>query len=103
MSRYARFGHLRVDKPDEAGVVELVLDAPNLNAVSEGAHGDLAEVWREFDADPEVRAVLLRGAGRGFSAAVEHLVPARRRVDLRRVAEVREGLASHREHRQPRF
>ena len=63
MSRYTRFGHLRVDKPDEAGVVELVLDAPNLNAVGEGAHGDLAAVWREFDADPEVRAVLLRGEG----------------------------------------
>src|SRR6204780_2750263 len=68
MGRYARFQHLRVDKPDDAGVVELVLDAPKLNAVSEGAHADLAQVWREFDADPEVRAVLLRGEGRGFSA-----------------------------------
>ena len=68
MSRYARFEHLRVDKPDAAGVVELVLDAPDLNAVEEGAHGDLAAVWREFDADPEVRAVLLRGEGQGFSA-----------------------------------
>src|ERR1700735_1774765 len=68
MGRYARFQHLRVDQPDESGVVELVLDAPKLNAVSEGAHADLAEVWREFDADPEVRAVLLRGEGQGFSA-----------------------------------
>ena len=68
MSRYARFEHLRVGEPDEAGVVELVLGAPNLNAVGEGAHGDLAAVWREFDADPEVRAVLLRGEGQGFSA-----------------------------------
>jgi len=68
MDRYARFGHLRVDGPDEAGVIELVLDAPNLNAVSEGAHADLAEVWREFDADPAVMAVLLRGEGKGFSA-----------------------------------
>ncbi len=68
MSRYDRFAHLRVDKPDGAGVIELVLDAPNLNAVGEGAHGDLAGVWREFDADPEVRAVLLRGEGKGFSA-----------------------------------
>ena len=68
MSRYDRFAHLRVDEPDEAGVIELVLDAPNLNAVGEGAHGDLAGVWREFDADPEVRAVLIRGEGKGFSA-----------------------------------
>ncbi|MFS4107816.1 enoyl-CoA hydratase/isomerase family protein [Streptomyces sp. NPDC004684] len=68
MSRYDRFAHLRVDGPDEAGVIELVLDAPKLNAVSEAAHADLAEIWREFDADPEVKAVLLRGEGKGFSA-----------------------------------
>ena len=68
MSRYARFPNLRVDGPDEAGVAELVLDAPNLNAVSEEAHGELAGVWREFDADPAVKVVLLRGEGRGFSA-----------------------------------
>ncbi|MFJ4031365.1 enoyl-CoA hydratase/isomerase family protein [Streptomyces griseoluteus] len=68
MSRYARFSNLRVDGPDEAGVIELVLDAPKLNAVSEAAHADLAEIWREFDADPDVKAVLLRGEGKGFSA-----------------------------------
>jgi hypothetical protein len=68
MSRYARFKRLRVDKPGEARIIEPVLDVTNLNAVSEGAHADLAEVWREFDADPDVRAVLLRGEGNGFSA-----------------------------------
>ncbi|WP_326835524.1 enoyl-CoA hydratase/isomerase family protein [Amycolatopsis rhabdoformis] len=68
MSRYARFEHLRVEGPDEHGVVELVLDGPNLNAVSEAAHGDLADIWREFDRDPAVYAVLLRGEGKGFSA-----------------------------------
>ncbi|GEM31263.1 enoyl-CoA hydratase [Nocardia neocaledoniensis NBRC 108232] len=68
MSGYERFEHLRVDGPDGAGVVELVLDGPNLNAVSEGAHADLAEVWRAFDADPAVRAILIRGEGKGFSA-----------------------------------
>jgi enoyl-CoA hydratase len=68
VSRYARFGELRVDGPDGAGVVELVLDAPKLNAVSEAAHAELAEVWREFDADPDVKVVLLRGEGKGFSA-----------------------------------
>ncbi|MFI5611947.1 enoyl-CoA hydratase/isomerase family protein [Amycolatopsis sp. NPDC051903] len=68
MSRYGRFAQLRVDGPDEDGVVELVLDAPNLNAVSDEAHGELADIWREFDRDPEVNAVLLRGEGKGFSA-----------------------------------
>ncbi len=68
MSRYARFADLRVDGPDDDGVIELVLDAPHLNAVSEAAHAQLAEIWREFDADPAVKAILLRGEGKGFSA-----------------------------------
>ncbi|MER6902023.1 enoyl-CoA hydratase-related protein, partial [Amycolatopsis sp. NPDC000740] len=68
MSRYAQFENLRVDGPDEDGVIELVLDAPHLNAVSEDAHGELADIWREFDRDPDVKAVLLRGEGKGFSA-----------------------------------
>src|SRR5687768_3667767 len=68
MSRYQRFPNLRVDGPDDSGVVELVLDAPKLNAVSEAAHGELAEIWREFDADDAVNAVLLRGEGKGFSS-----------------------------------
>ncbi|GAA4523236.1 enoyl-CoA hydratase/isomerase family protein [Amycolatopsis samaneae] len=68
MSPYARFEHLRVDGPDDAGVLELVFDAPNLNAVGEAAHGELADIWREFDRDPAVRAVLVRGEGKAFSA-----------------------------------
>uniref|UniRef100_UPI0035A00698 enoyl-CoA hydratase/isomerase family protein n=1 Tax=Actinomycetospora aurantiaca TaxID=3129233 RepID=UPI0035A00698 len=68
VSRYERLPSLRIDGPDDDGVIELVLDAPNLNAVSEAAHAELAEVWREFDADPDVAVVLLRGEGKGFSA-----------------------------------
>ncbi|MDH6293187.1 enoyl-CoA hydratase/isomerase family protein [Rhodococcus opacus] len=68
MSRYDNYPNLRVEGPDEAGVIELVLDAPNLNAVSEDAHADLAVIWRAFDADQAVKAILLRGEGRGFSA-----------------------------------
>ncbi|HWC68842.1 MAG TPA: hypothetical protein VG478_12300 [Acidimicrobiales bacterium] len=34
MTRCDRVVHLRVDGPDAAGVVELVFDAPPLNAVS---------------------------------------------------------------------
>ncbi|MEV6895574.1 enoyl-CoA hydratase/isomerase family protein [Kribbella sp. NPDC051137] len=68
MSRYDRFPNLRVDGPDSNGVVELVFDTPPMNQVSEAAHGELAAIWREFDADPAVRAVLIRGEGRAFSA-----------------------------------
>lgn len=66
--RYDRYTNLRIDGPDEHGVIELVFDEPPMNQVSEAAHGELAEVWRTFDADPDVRCVLVRGEGRCFSA-----------------------------------
>lgn len=54
---------------DENGVLELVLNDPaKLNAVDGELHKALADVWREVDADPRVRAVLLRAEGRAFSA-----------------------------------
>lgn len=68
MSRYTRFAQLRIDGPDADGVIDLVFDAPGLNAVGEAAHAELAEIWREFDADPQVQVVLLRGEGKAFSA-----------------------------------
>ncbi len=54
---------------DENGVLELVLNDPGkLNAVDGELHKALADVWREIDADPRVRSVLLRAEGRAFSA-----------------------------------
>ena len=37
------------------------------NAADEALHGAIAEVWPELDADPEVRAIVLTGAGAAFS------------------------------------
>jgi enoyl-CoA hydratase len=64
---YAGFTTLRFEHL-EPGVLEIVLDAPGLNAVHEAMHRELAEVWLVVDRDPRTRAVLLRGAGKGFSA-----------------------------------
>jgi len=51
------------------GAVRLVtLNRPDaLNAANETLHGELARIWPELDGDPEVRAVVLTGAGRAFS------------------------------------
>ncbi len=64
---YAAFTGLRFERP-EAGVLEIVLDAPNLNAVDHRVHRELADVWLAVDRDPETRVAVLSGAGRGFSA-----------------------------------
>lgn len=54
---------------DENGVLELVLSDPEkLNAVDGAMHKLLADVWRDVDADPDIRCVLLRAEGRAFSA-----------------------------------
>jgi len=50
------------------GVLEMILDGPHLNAVDEAVHRALPEVWRLIDDDHETRVVLVRGAGKAFSA-----------------------------------
>jgi enoyl-CoA hydratase len=65
--RYAEFPSLRCEVLD-SGVLQIVLDAPRLNAVGPRMHRDLAGVWAEIDRDDDVRAVLVRGEGRAFSA-----------------------------------
>jgi enoyl-CoA hydratase len=64
---YAAFSGLRFERP-APGVLEVVLDAPNLNAVDERMHRELADVWLVIDRDPSARVALLTGAGRAFSA-----------------------------------
>jgi enoyl-CoA hydratase len=65
---YERFGSLTFDRPEEH-VLRITLSTPGkLNAVGHEAHGQLAEVWRAVDRDPETRVVLVRGAGGAFSA-----------------------------------
>ena len=51
------------------GVLELVIaNEGRQNSATEAMHRDLANVWRALDAEPGVRAVLVRGAGEHFSS-----------------------------------
>jgi enoyl-CoA hydratase len=64
----ARFPGLAFEQPAD-GVLELVIaNEGSRNSATEAMHGDLANVWRAIDAEPGVRAVLVRGAGEHFSA-----------------------------------
>ena len=63
----ALFPSFRFDRPGD-GLLRMTFDAPGLNSVSVDAHREIAEVWPAVDKDPEVRVVLLRGAGKGFSS-----------------------------------
>ncbi len=67
--RYASaYPSLKFDQPAE-GVLRIVLDTPGrLNAVDAEMHRDLSKVWLAIDQDPQVRAVIVRGAGNAFSS-----------------------------------
>ncbi len=64
--------HLQVSHPAD-GVALVVLDRPEkLNAVTMAMQEDLDDLLAGFEADPDVRAVVLAGAGeRGFTAGYD--------------------------------
>ena len=67
IDRYSAFPNLKLDRVD-SNILRITLDAPNLNAVSLAMHAELADIWPVISRDESVRAVLVTGAGRAFSA-----------------------------------
>jgi enoyl-CoA hydratase len=69
--RYAKYTRLKFDRPDpeNSRILRITLDRPErLNALDAAGHREITEVWREIDSDAGVDVVILRGAGKGFSA-----------------------------------
>ncbi len=65
---YAPYERLRFEHPSD-GVLLITLDDPDrLNATDGPMHLELSRVFRTVDDDPDVRAVVVTGAGRAFSA-----------------------------------
>jgi enoyl-CoA hydratase len=56
---------------DGAGVAEVVVDHPPVNALPVAGWYELAATLRRAGADPAVRVVVLRAQGRGFNAGVD--------------------------------
>ena len=68
MKGYEAFTELTLEEA-APGVLRVLMEAPRLNSVRvKKMHGELADVWRSVDRDPEARVALLRGAGKAFSA-----------------------------------
>jgi enoyl-CoA hydratase len=55
----------------DAGIAEVVVDHPPVNALPVAGWYELADAVRSAGADPAVRVVVLRAEGRGFSAGVD--------------------------------
>jgi len=56
---------------DAAGIADVVLDHPPVNALPAAGWFSLAETLRTLSANPDVRVVVLRAEGRGFNAGVD--------------------------------
>ena len=66
--RYSSYEHLLFERRPH-GVLHITLNRPEvLNATNEVLHRELSTIWRDVDADDDARAVVVDGAGRGFSA-----------------------------------
>ena len=64
---YDRYTRLRFDWPAER-VIRITMDNGRMNTADFPMHQELGEVWRDVDADPDVNAVIITGAGKMFSA-----------------------------------
>ena len=68
MSPYEEFETLNFDRPLD-GVLRITLNRPEtLNSVSADMHRELVRVWPIVSEDNNCRVVLVRGAGKAFSA-----------------------------------
>jgi enoyl-CoA hydratase len=65
---YERYTRLKLNRHAD-GVLEIVMGAPGkLSTADHIMHAELAEIWRDIDADSQTRVAILRGEGKGFSA-----------------------------------
>ena len=68
ISRYSDYTRLSFEAHDN-GVLLITLSNPDkLNATDAGMHEELSRIFRDVDRDPSVRAVVVTGAGKAFSA-----------------------------------
>lgn len=66
-SSYAAYQRLKFDWPTPK-VIRITMDNGKMNTADARMHQELVDVWRTVDADPQVNAIIITGAGRYFSA-----------------------------------
>ncbi len=64
---YTDYKMLKLDRP-EPGILEIVMGSEGKLSVADAqTHRELAEIWRDVDADPDTSVAIIRGMGKGFS------------------------------------
>lgn len=65
---YDDYEFLKIEPGDDR-ILRITMNRPEkLNAATAKGHRELGDIWREFDADPEMNVALITGAGKGFCA-----------------------------------
>jgi enoyl-CoA hydratase len=72
--RYAQYERLQFERPHPRVLRVIMSNPAKLNAADAVMHSELASIWRDVDADPEISAVILAGAGAAFSAGGDFAV-----------------------------
>src|ERR687887_172711 len=76
---YRDYTALDFDVP-EPGILRIQFNNPkSLNSVSADQHSELARIWADIDRDPEVKVVIVTGAGDAFSSGGRPCPPPRPR------------------------
>ena len=65
--RYAKYTKLTFDRP-HTKVLRIRLNNGKMNTADHAMHSELAEIWRDIDADPDINAAIITGNDRVFSA-----------------------------------
>ncbi len=83
--RFADYQYVRFEEKGQ-GVVVMTLNRPErLNATHEPMHQELIRVWRDVHLDRSIRALVVTGAGRAFSAGGDLAMISRMTEDYRAV------------------
>jgi len=68
MNKYANYENLRVEL-DAKGILYITFDnVESYNSLNLSAHNELTYIWQTIDRDDDVKAVILSGKGKAFSA-----------------------------------
>src|SRR5437879_5402772 len=67
MERYSQYQTIKLTR-SEPGILEIGMGEEGKLAVADATgHRELADIWRDVDADPQTSVVIIRGLGKGFS------------------------------------
>jgi enoyl-CoA hydratase len=83
---FTDYEQLTLSRRDHGVLLITIVRPEKYNAADEGMHAELARIWRDVAADPDVRVAVITGAGKAFSAGGDLAMVERMAGDYDRVS-----------------